>query len=301
MAQPDALRTRPWTTSAWLVQFRRDVWDCPTIGSVAAALLTLLGVLIATLTSQYAACSVEAPNSACEQGSSVITAAWGYRTVAAMTFLTLAAGVEPFLARTAANFWRVRGRRMFGSLWPSLRSTLLWLAGGLLTVPKALSVLWSTADYLLARPFALAAGAGRSTWVKRYVHFIAILLAATALGLLAREGGPAPAALGLPAVLVGIVAIIALVRRWTWIEADRETFLIERGERETDSFPRADCVGSGAGDDVRRRRLRLRLRGRRAPPARRALLPDRCLARLFRRGAGQDGALRRLVRSLQRR
>lgn len=216
--------------SGW-AHFKRDAWTHPSVGPVAATLLTLLGALIVWLTIEYAADSIDGAGDGGNSGG-VISAAWGYRTIAAMTLLTLAAGFEPLITRRTDRWWRASGRRGFRLLWPPLRWTLNGLAIALYAIPKMLSLAWSIVDYALARPLALLAGAGWRGWGKRYAHFGVIAIAAAMLGLFA------PPTLGLPAVIAGLVAILAIVRRWTWVEADRDTFLVERGEREKNSVLR---------------------------------------------------------------
>lgn len=50
--------------------------------------------------------------------------------------------------------------------------------------------------------------------------------------VVAVETGRLAPDLALGAIVAGLVTILAIVRRWSWIESDRDTFLIERGERE---------------------------------------------------------------------
>lgn len=63
-------------------------------------------------------------------------------------------------------------------------------------------------------------------WRKRYTHFVSLMLVIVAAGLYAESS------IGLAAVAFGLLAVLGVVRRWTWVENDRETFIIERGERK---------------------------------------------------------------------
>ncbi|NIR62091.1 MAG: hypothetical protein GWO02_22710, partial [Gammaproteobacteria bacterium] len=97
---------------------------------------------------------------------------------------------------------------------------------GLRILWRAPSIVLSVMDWLLARVVASLVGARLRGPLLRYLWGGGIILGAMAAALFA------PRPWGLWAALAGIAAVVAVVRRWSWIEADRDTFIIERGARE---------------------------------------------------------------------
>lgn len=211
-----------WVKARW-TEFLKDVWDDASIGPVAGVLLSVLAGLIVWLTIEYApgaAARADLPGEA-EGGS--IKPFWGRVTIVVMTLATLTAGFEPILTKNADRWWRRVGRRW----WKALAAPI-----ALILIPaKLASFAWSFVDYVLARPMAILAGAAWRGWVKRYAHF-GVLMALAAGAVVAVEAGRLAPNIALAAIAAGLVAILAIVRRWSWIESDRDTFLIERGERE---------------------------------------------------------------------
>ena len=210
-------------------QFKRDVFDDPTIRPVGATILSALAALIVWLTATYAPAGGE------------ISPQWGWITIAIMTFLTLAAGFEPVVMGPIDRWWQMRGERAYRRLpWP-LRSPLR-LATALMLAPFVFaSTIWSLVDYVLARPVAFLAGATWPDWCQRYAHFITLMIVIVWLIVCT------PPIIGLIAVIAGLLAITAIVRRWAWIENDRDTFLVERGERKEG----AGTLRIGFGEDLR--------------------------------------------------
>lgn len=220
-----------WSKARW-AEFRKDVWEDPSIGPVAGILLSMLAALIAWLTMEYApgaAARADIPYGEAEGGS--IDPLWGRVTIVLMTIATLTAGFEPIVAKHADRWWRRAGKRW----WKALAAPIRWLLFApiaLILIPaKLASFAWSFVDFVLARPIAILAGAAWRGWVKRYAHF-GLLMALAVGAVVAVEAGRLAPNIALAAIAAGLVAILAIVRRWSWIESDRDTFLIERGERE---------------------------------------------------------------------
>lgn len=217
---------------AWIVararQLRRDVWDDPEIGPVSGLLLTALTALVVWLTLEYAPSAhirAELAPANWDQGS--ISPETGQKTVAIMIFATLAAGFEPILVRRFNAWWFSAGKRSYFGLPVYVRWCLYALVLFIRVGAKIASTVWSLADYLLARPAAFIVGASWRGWRKRYAHFVSVMIIVVAVAYQAPPGA------ALWAIGGGLVAVLAIVRRWAWIEADRETFLVERGQRQT--------------------------------------------------------------------
>lgn len=220
-------------------RFINDVFVRPSVGSGAGWLIGLLFLLVAYLTIEYAP---GAPGRAQQAHGAdpdgVITVAIGYCTVAVVAFVALLVGFWPQLAQLLDEWGQSGARRWLGRQSVAVRTSLAilaWTANALLRLP---SVVLSFADYLLARPFAFLAGATQKNTPVRYLRGAAVILGSALAGLFA------PPPLGLYAVFFGIGAVLAVVRRWTWSEADREQFLVERKERD-------EVRRVGFGEDLR--------------------------------------------------
>ena len=228
-----------WLAARWW-DFKADVFGRePSIGSVTALLLTLLFGLVAWLTLEFAPGAPvrhELPYGGDPTG--VITKEAGYWTIALVTFAALMTGFEHILSRQIMDFWRETGRQWFMLQSIVLRGPILFTTGLISGVLKGLSVVWSVGDYMLARPLAWLVGTHWKGWGKRYGHFTVVMVGTFWLGLYASPP------LGAAAVTIGMLAVLAIVRRWNWGERDRETFLIERGKRE-------GALRIGFGQDLR--------------------------------------------------
>jgi len=228
------MQTVDWAKARW-AQFRKDVWDDPSIGPVAGILLSGLAGLIAWLTIEYAPGAVDRAEQAASEtrqiGEGVIRPFWGFLTIAIMTMATLAAGFEPIVSRRVGRWWRRAGLRWWNGLWRPFRWALLAPIALILAPARLSSFAFSLADYVLARPIAVLAGAAWRGWAKRYAHFVTLMTLAVGAAIAAKTGWLSPG-VALVAIVAGLFAVFAVVRRWSWIERDRDTFLIERGERE---------------------------------------------------------------------
>jgi hypothetical protein len=156
----------------------------------------------------------------------VITVEAGYFTVAAVTLIALFVAFEPVLSRVVDDYIR-------SSHWRWLGRSPAYVRLPVLAVGTIISLLWqlpsiilSFLDYLLARPVAVLVGITQKDVARRYGWAAVLMLAVVAAGLFA------PPPWGLYAVCAGLIAVFAIVRRWSWSEADRETFLVERGMRK---------------------------------------------------------------------
>ncbi|MEM9726095.1 MAG: formylglycine-generating enzyme family protein, partial [Pseudomonadota bacterium] len=96
---------------------------------------------------------------------------------------------------------------------------------GLSRLWRVFSHLWSFIDFVFGDVLARLAGATWSPRWARYGQGLFWVLAAAAAGL------AAPAPWGLAAILLTLSLIIGVARRWSWVEADRARFMIERGKR----------------------------------------------------------------------
>ena len=230
-ASPQSVGMRTRLIGTWR-QFRADVFgEHTSIRPLAGWLLLALLGLVAYLTVEYAPGAFERatmPHGADPKG--VISVETGYWTIGSVALVALLAGFEPRISRafedwdwSSARHWLARQPAPLLVTFELAIMLLLWAVRGLWRFP---SRFWSFLDYLLARPVAFVAGATQRGTARRYCWGALIVLASVAAGLLA------PPPFGLYGVAMGIVMVLAIVRRWIWAEADRERFLIERGERE---------------------------------------------------------------------
>lgn len=211
----------------WVVQFQSDVLsDRRSVQPLAGWLLSGLIGLVVALTIVYAPLAfTNLQGGEDAKSSGVISEEAGYATIVAVALIALAVAFEPFLSRYSEDK-RKRLRRWLGERHAVVRLPLTALVAAIWGAWQVPSVVLSFVDYLFARPFAWLVGVTQEGWRLRYACGGAVVFASIATGLFA------PAPWGLYAVLVGIGAILAIVRRWSWSEADRETFLVERGIRQ---------------------------------------------------------------------
>lgn len=211
---------------SFLANFWRDVFFNPSVSPLTAWLVGGLLVLVGWLTLNYAPGAAERGGacgaSAAETGPGIIPLDWGYGTLAAVAALTFIAGVQPVIGKrfsaqggdTIANWYArqnsiVRGLAMaLGSILKTLFSLLGWA--------------FSLLDWFLARPLALLAGAGLQPWPLRYGVFLVWMALALAWAWLT------PAPVGLYGFFFGVALILGVVRRWNWVERDREAFFVSR-------------------------------------------------------------------------
>ena len=195
-------------------RLRRDLWGPRAIVQPFGAwLLTALLALVIWLTISYApAAFVEAADDASAVERGVIPVGWGRLAILVVSLIAMMAAIEPELRRLlpAKGF-----RRTLGPVGAVLN--------GLYQVP---AFVWSLVDLIFAIPLASLAGSSWRSTLFRYVHGSLIISASLLAGLFA------PPVVGLPATLLGIALVVAVTRRWSWIERDRERFLIDRTNRK---------------------------------------------------------------------
>ena len=201
-------------------QFRTDVFGKrASVQPVVGWLLTALLALVLYLTIVFAPDAFrrsQGPHGADPSG--VISVATGYLTIIAITMLALAVGCEPIVRRRWDDY---RFAQQSGATSIRRRASH-WLLWPLLALWRTPSTVLSIIDYVLVRPVAFLVGVTQTNWRRRYLWGATVLIGAATLALFA------PPALGLTAAGAGLVAILAIIRRWTWVEADREVFLVQR-------------------------------------------------------------------------
>jgi hypothetical protein len=204
-------------------RFVRDVFVEPSIGPVAAWLISGLVTLVAWLTQQYAPGAIERSADGVQgEDGGIISISMGYWTLGAVGAITLIAAMQPIIAAQmrAALMRPLAGG--FSKLSIVLRAPLGLVGLIPLAIYHVPAWAFSTADYLLARPVALLAGAGFRRWWLRYGVFLVWMAASLASALFL------PAPYGLYAFSFGAALIIGVIRRWNWVEADREAFFVAR-------------------------------------------------------------------------
>ena len=225
-------------------RFINDVMARPSVGPLAGWIVGGLFALVVWLGVQYAPQAADAAKGAGAGRDQVIPIEAGWLTIGVVSALALLIGWEPVIARRIGDGGAARRRAWFSRLPPWMRLPLgaagwaLWIAG------RAPSFIFSLIDYVFARPLAIAAGAKLQPWQWRY-GAISIWLTGSAVA-----GTMLPAHYGLASVIAGMAVVVALVRRWSWVERDREAFLAARRldkENEED----LEVVRIGFAEDLR--------------------------------------------------
>lgn len=224
-------RNQPRTLGDWWNELARhdptrllnDVFVRPSIGPFAAWLIGALIALVGWLTIHYASGAVARAGAIPgADRAGVIPVSTGYWTIAFVAVLTLAAGMQPLIERRVEEI-------QAGMLSPWFARQPLWvrwpvevIGGALRAVYAVPSVVLSLADYLLARPIATLSGTRLQPFWLRYGVLMLWLAASTA------TAWRAPAPWGLYAFFAGVAAVVGVVRRWSWVERDRESFFVSR-------------------------------------------------------------------------
>jgi formylglycine-generating enzyme required for sulfatase activity len=216
----------------WRGQLMDDVLgEHASVGPLTGWLLLALFGLVAYLTLTYAQGAFQRGQMAHgADPAGVISVHTGYWTIILVAALALLVGFEPQLRRRWEVLRASIGGRWLGNRSGGLKVLLAYSRWVARFVWRLRGVIWSFLDYVLARAIAPLAGATQKSGLRRLAWGAGVILLVPAAGLLA------PPPLGLWAVVSGIVAVFAIVRRWNWIEAERERsqfeVLLWRGERQ---------------------------------------------------------------------
>lgn len=210
---------------SFVANFWRDVFENPSVGAVTAWLVGSLIMLVGWLTVSYAPGTTERAG-ACgtaraDAAGGIIPLDRGYRTLALVVALTFIAGVQPVITKRFSGWVEAFAdwHEGAGRVWRGPLTAL----GAILAAPvNLLAWAFSLLDWLLARPLALLAGTSLQPWPLRYGVFLAWM------GLALGCAWLAPAPLGLYGFVFGVALILGVVRRWNWVERDREAFFIAR-------------------------------------------------------------------------
>ena len=242
--EDDAGRRGDWHAAraawAWLTERARwearaqrstlidDVFWRPSVGTLGGWIIGGLIALVVYLTVIYAPLAAQAAalgHYALDEQT--IDPETGLLTIAIVAAASLIIGWEDVARRRLAplGWWRaLTGAR----LWRR------WYVFPLRLLIRAPSIALSFCDYALARVMATLAGATLGWWPWRYgalAFWMAATVAAAWLLTPAQSATlGAPESLGLWAAILGAALVIGVVRRWAWIEGDREAFLTARRE-----------------------------------------------------------------------
>jgi hypothetical protein len=199
--------------------FKDDVLKNPTVGLISGWLLSLLLGIAIWLTSTYGRFAAD-QHCNCNNPA-IIEEPFRIGVIAVLTATALLLGLE-----TIARDLLKGAGASFAPHW------LRWVCGFVARWP---SMCLSALDFALVRGIAVLAGASRDKQYERYgaLAFWIILLGCSASffdpdALLPVFGWLRP--LGIVCATLGVLMVLSIVRRWTWVERDREEFFILRGE-----------------------------------------------------------------------
>jgi formylglycine-generating enzyme required for sulfatase activity len=206
-----------------------DVIVHPSVGPLISWLITLLVLLVIYFVVIY--------------GSSNIIAAWArFTAIIVIGLVTLVLGWAPIVGPRLRRYllprnvpsWQsyVRNRWAYMFLFELQLYTSLFLRI-IIHIP---SKLISLVDYLLARPIAILAGTKIGDWLPVSWHSYSVIprysILLAWLGGMTYGAYTCSAPYGLYFFFIGVVIILAVVRRWNWVERDRQTLLDARKHDE---------------------------------------------------------------------
>ncbi len=211
-------------------RFVDEVLVRPTVGRTAAVVVATLVTLIAWLTRDCADGGVfGAPDDAgCEIPTEMSTIA-----IALVVGVVALAALEHLLAEPIRAWMRERRRRVAQWRrhwrWPT-QLPLNVIPFVIRHVFSLVSIVISFVDWIFVRVLGWIAGAsiaGYDKRLRRYGVFFGWL------ALLSASAFVLPPELGLAAVSFAIALVFAVARRWSWIERDREAFMVSRRSRSS--------------------------------------------------------------------
>lgn len=229
-------------------RFIKDVIIRPSVGPSAAwVVVSLLGLLF-WLTITYASNLVpESIPNEFDSAERAIPVWAGFGAIGVVSAIAIVIGLEPILSEPIGRLigrlghaLRIKpshiSRQGFRDFSPHewVSEHFQWIFTRTLIIVfsllkyiarliwRAPSLILSGIDWFLARPVALLAGVTLRPFYLRYGWLFAVLILASYFSWRLQAPG------GLISAIVGLTVILAIVRRWNWIEQDRLTFLAAR-------------------------------------------------------------------------
>lgn len=196
------------------MQYLRKIHVHPSIGRLPAALLTLFFATVTIISVRFSTTSVSAGPEHPAPSSNVIPPEWGMTAFTSVLLLCLAKAAFDIIGQNKlikdGSFKLARVIKI-------------------VTFPfTVLSILWSVVDWLLVNVFANFLGMKIAEPKIRYMAFFLVCV----FLLTASQITPTPWSFVSIGLLV--VCLIGLLRRWSWVEHDRDAFVLERGAEHSE-------------------------------------------------------------------
>ncbi len=211
--------------------FAQSVYgDRRSIGPIAAWLLIGLSTLVAFLTVEFSGNGVEACNGTIEERASAEIPQFfaGSTVVLVFASLLIAATLPTVIPRIATGLEHVRARSGLSGL---LARSALRITG---VFWNFASWVLSAVDYLLVHWVARLAGATHHNFYRRYAHLLAIFVPSAGAAWLLPIDRSLSSIVALSLSCLPMVLVLAIVRRWSWIEEDRREYqLFQEHEAKT--------------------------------------------------------------------
>lgn len=187
----------------------------PSVDSFSATFLTLFLLTVIWISSNFAPSSADINNSSL-QTEKVIPVAWGSL---AYVLVLVVCGAKAL----SGLFYTQRITTHTNSKYQNIERYL--------TLPfSLLSAIWSFVDWLLVRVFSTLIGSGIDNDYGRYS--VLVLFSIGSIAIAENFDGSVP----IFTLSFLILCLIGVLRRWSWVERDREVFLLERGARSDQSI-----------------------------------------------------------------
>lgn len=193
----------------------REIIANPSVGKLSATFLTVFVLVVIWISHRFSIAAVRQVDGSNTGAENIIPTSWGMLAFVGIIILCI--------GKAASNFFVERR-----SLWNNQHDGSV-LSRVTLALPRGLSVLWSIFDWLLVKVFSPLVGATIERPTLRYGTLLLTSFGAllTADNL---EGWKS-----IPVLSVLFLCLLGLIRRWSWVEHDRDVFLLERGARSRET------------------------------------------------------------------
>ena len=193
----------------------KEIFANPSVGKLTATLLTAFVLVVIWISHRFSAAAVEHVDGSTTRGENTIPPSWGLLAFVSVVILCIGKAAFDILLER-------------GVLWNN-RKDVKSLYKSIIIFPSVFSLFWSIVDWSLVRVFSPLVGATIERPVLRYGILLVTALSALLIADMIEGWKP------LPVLSILFLSLLGLIRRWSWVERDRDVFLLERGARSRET------------------------------------------------------------------